>query len=418
MRRGQGTEVSELVLAAARNAEASPSGRAAFERYVSPTALEQRGQLGYAHEIVYIAGVPAGMIETKGVDHISMLYIHPSYANRGIGSRLIARAAFRCALADPKVKFMTVHATDDAVDFYERVGFTRSGSRKEVGGIFSTPCRLTLRTKGNLVPSKLYGSSVELFVFTGTGNSLLVAQAVGEVLRQEGLEVRLRSMDDPAPETLPEEAAVGLAFPVACFSTYPTVWRFLRSLPPGEGREVFMLGTNGGAPGGMQGPLRRVLRERGYKTVAARFFVMPGNYNNRTMPIGRNAARVEKALLEARFFAYDLLQGRTHWSGGIPLLSGLIYRLGQTRKPWNAFYKWFPISADREKCTRCGRCAQDCPEKAIEMNGDGYPTIDGKICESCQRCVGFCPTGALHVPAKPAEPYRAMSYEEFRAAFR
>jgi epoxyqueuosine reductase QueG len=48
------------------------------------------------------------------------------------------------------------------------------------------------------------------------------------------------------------------------------------------------------------------------------------------------------------------------------------------------------------------------------MDAENYPIITPIFCESCQRCVGFCPTGALHVPGKPAEPYRAMDYEEFK----
>jgi ferredoxin len=232
-------------------------------------------------------------------------------------------------------------------------------------------------------------------------------------------------MDEPCPQALGEGSAIGLAFPVACFSTYPTVWRFIDSMPAGEGREVFMLGTCGGISCGMQGPLRKVLIKKGYKPVAAKFFLMPGNYNNKTLPAEKNAARIEKSLAAIRFFACDLLKGETKWSGGIPVLSALLYRLGQTRMPWDFFYKIFPIAVDTQKCTRCGRCVKECPAKAIAMtntdaaeSAKGLPVVDPKLCESCQRCVGFCPAGALHVPDKPAEPYKAVSYEYFKGSFK
>jgi ferredoxin/ribosomal protein S18 acetylase RimI-like enzyme len=418
---GQGEEVCALVREAANTAESNgftPQGRTAFERYASPIALEQRSGMGYRHELVYVSGVLAGMIELKG-PQVTMLYVQSGCANSGLGSRLFARAASRCAEIDPKIKQMTVYATDEAVGFYERVGFVRSGSRKEMGGVYSTLYKFSLKIKDGSA-MKLHGGAVEFFVFTGTGNSLLAAQAVAEVLRQEGASVHLHSMDEPCPRSFDEESAVGLAFPVACFSTYPTVWRFIESMPAGEGREVFMLGTCGGAPGGMQGPLRKILTKKGYKTIAAKIFIMPGNYNNKTLPAEKNAARVEKSLLAMRSFAYDLLKGETKWSGGIPVLSAFMYRLGQTRKPWNFFYKLFPIAVDSEKCTRCKRCAKECPEKAISMDdaNGGYPAVDPKLCESCQRCVGFCPAEALHVPGKPAEPYKAMSYDNFKGAFK
>jgi ferredoxin/GNAT superfamily N-acetyltransferase len=422
MRPGQGEEVCRFVSEVLDGDEKSaftPEERRVFDRYAASDALESRISMGYRHELVYVSGVLSGMIETKGLEQVSMLYIHPAYAGKGLGSRLIARAASRCSAESPKAKALFVYATDDAIPFYERVGFVRGGARKVVGGVHSTLYKLPLAQKGRMLSSKIHAAAVELFVFSGTGNSLLVAQAAAETLKREGMPVRLRSMDAPRIVSLGEETALGLAFPVACFSTYPAVWRFIDSLPAGDGREAFIMGTCGGFPGGMQGPLGKVLREKGYNPIAAKFFVMPGNYGNKKLPVEKNALRVEKALLEARSFASDLLRGQTEWSNGIPLLSSAMYRLGQTRKPWDFFYRLFPIAANPEKCVRCGRCVRDCPARALTMGSAaaGCPVVEPKLCESCQRCVGFCPAGGMHVPGKPAESYRAMSYEEFKAAF-
>ena len=425
---GQGKEVCAMVwkaLKITKEDEESPSlslngfsqqGQVAFERYVSPEAIELRSQMGYVHELAYVSGSLAGVIETRGADRITMLYIHPDYTNKGLGSRLIARAALRCSKVAPRVKQLTVYATDDTVDFYERVGFLRSGPRKDVGGIFSTPYKLPLKTKDELPSAKLHSGAVEFFVFTGTGNSLLVAQATTEVLRHEGVSVRIRSMDQPCPKDLSVETAIGLAFPVACGSTYPAVWRFIETMPVGEGREVFAIGTSGGMPFGMQGPLRKILSTKGYKPVAAKFTTMPGNYNNKTLNVAKNAGRVGKSIFEAQSFAYGLLNGSARWKGGIPLLSSSAHWFAQTRHPWNLFYKVFPISVDKEKCARCKRCVNICPAGAVTLE-EGYPVVARLLCESCQRCVGFCPNGALHVPGKPAVPYKAMNYEDFKASF-
>jgi ribosomal protein S18 acetylase RimI-like enzyme len=258
MRPGQGEEicrlVSEVIDKDGKNVF-TPDERRVFDRYIAPEAIESRVSMGYRHELVYVSGVLCGIIETKGPDQVSMLYIHPDCAGKGLGSRLIARAASRCSAESPEAKALSVYATDDAVSFYERVGFARGGTRKVVGGVHSTLYKLPLARKGRTLSSKMHAASVDLFVFTGTGNSLLAAQAAAEALKQEGLPVRLRSMDTPCPVLLGEETALGLAFPVACFSTYPTVWRFIESLPAGNGREAFVMGTCGGFPGGMQGPL-------------------------------------------------------------------------------------------------------------------------------------------------------------------
>jgi len=50
-----------------------------------------------------------------------------------------------------------------------------------------------------------------------------------------------------------------------------------------------------------------------------------------------------------------------------------------------------------DKCERCGRCAQVCPENAITLPGpDGSPPQrDRAKCSQCMECVLKCPAGAL-----------------------
>ena len=47
-------------------------------------------------------------------------------------------------------------------------------------------------------------------------------------------------------------------------------------------------------------------------------------------------------------------------------------------------------------CTGCGKCARDCPARAITLRG-GRARIDRKACIRCFCCQEFCPTGAMKV---------------------
>jgi uncharacterized protein (DUF362 family)/NAD-dependent dihydropyrimidine dehydrogenase PreA subunit len=47
-------------------------------------------------------------------------------------------------------------------------------------------------------------------------------------------------------------------------------------------------------------------------------------------------------------------------------------------------------------CTGCGKCARDCPARAIEIR-DGRAHINRKTCIRCFCCQEFCPTGAMRV---------------------
>jgi len=254
--------------------------------------------------------------------------------------------------------------------------------------------------------------ALELYWFSGTGNTWLACQALSETLRSRGVRVTMHRLEStPAPQDLADDTVLGLAFPTACFSTYPLVWRFLEALPPGNGREAVALATMAGASGGMFGPIGRFLRSRGYHPVAARTFRMPSNYANRTTPLETNTGIVDRMRQDVAAFAEDLVGGRAQWPRGYPLWSTLLTRLARSPHPWRFFKNVFPLAVDPARCTRCGLCAELCPVGCIRME-DGPVWADS--CESCQRCVGYCPERAIHVPGKPAEPYAAAPISTFR----
>lgn len=51
---------------------------------------------------------------------------------------------------------------------------------------------------------------------------------------------------------------------------------------------------------------------------------------------------------------------------------------------------------DRRLCTRCRRCADNCPAQAIAMSP--YPVIDRRKCIMCYCCAELCPAKAMAVP--------------------
>jgi uncharacterized protein (DUF362 family)/NAD-dependent dihydropyrimidine dehydrogenase PreA subunit len=48
----------------------------------------------------------------------------------------------------------------------------------------------------------------------------------------------------------------------------------------------------------------------------------------------------------------------------------------------------------KERCTRCGFCAENCPVQAISF-GEGYPEINHEKCILCYCCQELCPQGAV-----------------------
>jgi pyruvate formate lyase activating enzyme len=55
-------------------------------------------------------------------------------------------------------------------------------------------------------------------------------------------------------------------------------------------------------------------------------------------------------------------------------------------------------------CTKCGRCADICPEKALVVQDNGFPRIDHQKCTGCGRCSEVCSYKALALYGKPLSP--------------
>ena len=61
------------------------------------------------------------------------------------------------------------------------------------------------------------------------------------------------------------------------------------------------------------------------------------------------------------------------------------------------------ISIDPSKCTRCGMCRDDCPDRVIIVT-DKSAEYTGQFCVKCGHCVAICPQGAVKISGYADEP--------------
>jgi len=50
---------------------------------------------------------------------------------------------------------------------------------------------------------------------------------------------------------------------------------------------------------------------------------------------------------------------------------------------------------DRNECTGCGICVDDCPAAAITLDDAGIAVIDTDACTECDICFDSCPAAAI-----------------------
>ncbi len=54
----------------------------------------------------------------------------------------------------------------------------------------------------------------------------------------------------------------------------------------------------------------------------------------------------------------------------------------------------------KNKCAKCGQCAEICPAKAIEFIEGNYPVFSRKSCISCLCCAEMCPESAIKAKSR------------------
>ncbi|WP_414468534.1 EFR1 family ferrodoxin [Methanobacterium sp. ACI-7] len=256
--------------------------------------------------------------------------------------------------------------------------------------------------------------AIDFYFFSGTGNTLLVVKKMQETFEKEGINVNLHKIEESDPGDVNLNHTIGIGFPVAFFSTYPFVWEFIKSMPGADGTEIFMVDTLGGYSGGIVGPLREIIKKKGYNPIGAKEIQMPSNIfyiqDDET-----NKEKVRKGLIDAENYAHDIINSRSEW-GRVPLFSDGVYIFSKCLLKLtgvNLHQKWFNFDINEEECKNCGICAKLCPLKNIQIEKGKYPQR-GLHCEYCLRCTSFCPRQAI--PCKfnyKNETYRACKAKEF-----
>ena len=249
-----------------------------------------------------------------------------------------------------------------------------------------------------------------IYCFSGTGNTLLATRRLMAGLDERGVETTCYALT-PDAHVQPGTSGLGIAFPVACQSTYPFVWDFIARLPPGDGRAVFVLDTLHAFSGGLLAPLRHLLVGKGYEPLGAIEIKMPSNLRLREPREEQVAATTEKAMAAVDCFAEQLAEGRAEWPRA-GMLEGVLHALSRSRLLWG-FARWMMgLRHDPGHCSDCGFCQSICPLHAIDPQGT--PVLDRKACQLCMRCYSYCPVGSIR-SRLPWQTYRAVKVGELLA---
>jgi ferredoxin len=237
-----------------------------------------------------------------------------------------------------------------------------------------------------------------IYYFSGTGNSLWIAQKIQESLPDAELIPITRDM--PAELTaqsaentqMPE--SIGIVFPVYMYKPPRIVLSFLQKMP--KSNYIYAVATCGNGPGKTLSLVKKILLKKGMTLSAGYIVSLVSNFI--ALPKTKSDSRVEKAFKKAesktQSIALNVQKKASHFDKEMPAiivspLSLLFLNPMYRRLP--VLDKLFSVNS---RCDGCGTCRDVCPVQNIKMQ-DAKPVFLHE-CELCFACISWCPQKAIN----------------------
>ncbi|MBN2352332.1 MAG: EFR1 family ferrodoxin [Spirochaetales bacterium] len=250
--------------------------------------------------------------------------------------------------------------------------------------------------------------SIEIYYFTGTGNSLRAARGIASSLAGARLIPMAGALGAGPVKTRGE--AIGLVFPVHGMTVPRIVVDFLKLVDCRASSYFFAVATRGGTVFRGFPTIERLLEKQGKRLNAGFVVTMAGNDPKLkvfSIPASDEFERIEADLDDRVKSIVDKVgarEDRLEKADGIRLsriapVNFIFERLVpfMVRRLARRVKRYFYADA---RCAGCGTCARVCPAGKIEArNGRPFwrPEVD---CRLCYACLNFCPREAVQIVSK------------------
>lgn len=244
-------------------------------------------------------------------------------------------------------------------------------------------------------------NDTEIYFFSGTGNSFIVAKDLAN-----GLDAKLLSiislMENKVVKT--EADVIGIIFPIYDFKAPSLIEEFLKKLDSNDDAYIFAVCTYGILPIKTMIKLKKFLLSLNKELSGAFTIKMPHN------GVGYSEIPIEKQ--KQMFEAWNkkcpqIIQYVQHRKTGLIehnnslyyfVLLGILLRMlpslfGMLKAV--VLHGWNSLGfVANEQCNSCGICEKICPVNNISMKNDAPVWSD--MCMNCFACLQWCPKEAIN----------------------
>lgn len=240
-----------------------------------------------------------------------------------------------------------------------------------------------------------------IFYFTGTGNSLYVAQNIAENQSDRLVSIAECMKNGQYEFQLEKNECIGFSFPVYFWGLPTIVEDFISRLSFSQyiGQYIYAVFNCGGSIGNTDKVFKKRLASGGYRLSTSFSVFMPDNYiimMDLLTPPDEIPVLLEKTDRELISINETIAAKETsklplhkkRWAWLESAITHPYYKFDRSTRPFH--------STDR--CISCGLCAEICPCNTITMV-EGKP-VWNKKCTQCLGCLHRCPVTAIQYGKK------------------
>ena len=241
-----------------------------------------------------------------------------------------------------------------------------------------------------------------IYYFSGTGNSLATARAIGGALGECELIPVAQAIASPELLECGQEV-VGLVTPNYYMGLPVIVSNFLKKASFKNAKYLFIVVTSGHDFGIVISQAQQIFKEKGNRLDYGAYLVMPDNYLPFfNIPPAKAEKILKKSGVKLGRICKDIQASARKISEKTLLLGPKLRKFNENQSlKYPELDKNFLVD---DTCTSCGTCKRVCPVKNIEMEGKRPKWLHH--CEQCFACVHFCPVAAIQYGKETAGKHR------------